>query len=314
MKELAMHKFAIPVSLIAAAILAACNATETSSPQTSTATSTDVAPVSSGAKTSTLPPLAGYMSCLPEETALVAAHRGTARNSVYPENSMSGLNALIEKGYLVAEVDVAGLKDGVHILYHDGIWDEKSTGKGPVASSNWADAEKILLSDTKGDFSADRPVKLEDYLNAAKGKLYLEIDFKSSAKYDVVIQLIRKYDMQDQVILISYNEGQSKTLAALAPDMMLSIGSNEALGQTRYKPNQVAAWVGYNVDNAALIKSLTDKDVPILGRIRKEPNPKAAMAADLLVTDDVFDHKPIAGLNAANKKELEVCLAGLKTY
>ena len=306
MKDLAMRKFARPISLGLAIILAACSNTETAPDE-----KTKTAAVQTDAKLSVLPPLASYMSCLPQETALMAAHRGTARNSIYPENSMSGLKILLDKGYLVSEVDVAGLKDGVHILYHDGIWDEKSTGKGPIASSTWADAEKILLNDTKGDFSADRPVKFEDYLRTAKGKIYLEIDFKSSAKYEVVLDLIRKYDMQDQVILISYNEGQSKKLATLAPEMMLSIGANEALGQTRYKPNQVAAWVGYNVDDASLIKNLQDKKIPILGRIRKETNPLAADVAALLVTDDVFDHSPIAGLNAENKKELKACLAKL---
>ena len=311
MKDLAMRKFARPISLGLAIILAACSNTETAPNEKTKAATVQPTNIQTGAKLSVLPPLADYMSCLPQETALIAAHRGTARNSIYPENSMSGLKVLLEKGYLVSEVDVAGLKDGVHILYHDGIWDEKSTGKGPVASSTWADAEKILLSDTKGDFSADRPVKLEDYLRTAKRKIYLEIDFKSSAKYEVVLDLIRKYDMQDQVILISYNEGQSKKLATLAPEMMLSIGSSEALGQTRYKNNQVAAWVGYNVDDGSLIKSLQDKKIPILGRIRKEPNPLAAQAAELLVTDDVFDHSPIAGLNSKNKKELQACLAKL---
>jgi glycerophosphoryl diester phosphodiesterase len=306
MKDLAMHNFAFPVSLIAALILAAC-----SNADTAPAEKINETPAQSETKISSLPPLADYMSCLPQETALMAAHRGTARNTIYPENSMSGLKILIDKGYLVSEVDVAGLKDGVHILYHDGIWDEKSTGKGPIASSTWADAEKILLSDTKGDFSADRPVKFEDYLLAAKSKIYLEIDFKSSSKYEVVIDLIRKHSMQDHVILISYNEGQSRKLANLAPEMMLSIGSNEALGQRRYKPGQVAAWVGYNVDDAALIKNLEDKEIPILGSIRKQENPEAANAADLLVTDDIFDHSPIASLNAENKKELQVCLANL---
>lgn len=306
MKDLAMRKFAQTLGLGLTVILTGCMNTDTS-----VAENSSDAAVEASEPGSILPPLADYMSCLPQEAALIAAHRGTARNSIYPENSMSGLTALIDKGYLVSEVDVAGLKDGVHILYHDGVWDEKSTGKGPIASSTWADAEKILLSDTKGDFSADRPVKFEDYLKTAKGKVYLEIDFKSSAKYEVVINLIRKHDMQDHVILISYNEGQSNKLAALAPDMMLSIGSNEALGQTRFKPNQVAAWVGYNVDDAALIKNLQDKAVPILGRIRKESNPIAANAAELLVTDDVFDHNPIAGLNAENKKALEACLAKL---
>lgn len=297
-----MRKFSRPFALTLAILLTACSNAETpQATDSSNATQTNKA----------LPPLADYISCLPQEAALIAAHRGTARNSIYPENSMSALKALIEKGYLVTEVDVAGLKDGVHILYHDGVWDEKSTGKGPIASTTWAEAEKLLLTDTKGDFSADRPVKFEDYLKVAKGNIYLEVDFKSSSKYETVIELIRKYDMANQVILISYNEGQSKKLSSLAPEMMLSIGSDEALGQTRYKPNQVAAWIGYGVDTPALVQSLRDKDIPILGRVRKEWSPQAADAADLLVTDGVFDHSPIAGLNKSNKAELEDCLAKL---
>jgi len=300
MKVFAMLKFTTALSIGLALSLAGCNADETPK-----------AADNVEANNQSLPPLADYISCLPQDTALVAAHRGTAENTAYPENSMSALNILLKKGYLVAEVDVAGLKDGVHILYHDGVWDEKSTGKGPIASSTWADAERILLNDTNGKLSSDRPVKFEDYLLAAKGKIYLEIDFKSSSKYEAVLDLIRKHNMTDQVILISYNAGQTKKLARLAPDMMLSIGSNEALAQTQFKPGQVAAWIGYNVDNADLVESLRDKDIPILGRIRKTWNIQAANAADLLVTDDIFDVDPIAGLTKNNKAELESCLAKL---
>ena len=299
-----MRNFKAPLSTALALLLAACGSADetlsTTKAQTSEAVSKNV-----------LPPLAQYMSCLPQETALVAAHRGTARNSNYPENSMSALKVLLEKGYLVSEIDVAGLKDGTHILYHDGVWDEKSTGKGPIASSTWDDASKLLLTDTKGKLSADRPVKFDDYLKAAKGKIYLEIDFKSSSKYETVLKLIRDNNMADDVILISYNEGQTKKLSSLAPEMMLSVGSNEALGQNRFKPGQIAAWIGYNVDNQGLVNSLRDKDIPILGRVRKDWNAQAADAADLLVTDDVFDHKPIAGLTKSNEIELKECLSAL---
>jgi len=126
-----------------------------------------------------------------------------------------------------------------------------------------------------------------------------------------VLDLIRKQGMANQVILISYNEGQTKKLSRLAPDMMISIGSNEALGQKRFKPGQVAAWIGYNVDNKALVQNLRDKRIPILGRIRKNWNVQAADAADLLVTDDIFDVDPIVGLTKTNKAKLESCLANL---
>lgn len=297
-----MLKFTRPLFISLGLTLAACANSE----QGTMPSKTETAQIAT-----TLPPLLDYINCLPQETALVAAHRGTARNTIFPENSMSALKELMHKNYLVSEVDVAGLKDGIHILYHDGIWDEKSTGKGPVASTTWADAEKILLLDTKGDFSADRPVKFEDYLLATKGKMYLEIDFKSSSKYETVIELIRKHDMADQVILISYNKGQSKKLSSLAPEMMLSIGSNEALDQTQYKSGQVAAWIGYNLDNTALVENLRERGIPILGRVRKQWGIFAADAADLLVTDNVFDHDPIAGLNKKNEQDLKNCLAKL---
>jgi len=300
-----MRNFKAPLAVTLALLLTGC------SQSSDTQTSAPDSKASTESANKVLPPLAKYMSCLPQETALVAAHRGTARNSDYPENSMSGLKVLMEKGYLVSEIDVAGLKDGTHILYHDGVWDEKSTGKGPIASSTWDDASKLLLTDTKGKLSADRPIKFDDYLIAAKGKMYLEIDFKSSSKYETVIGLIRDNDMADDVLLISYNEGQTRKLMTLAPEMMLSVGSNEALGQTRFKPGQIAAWVGYGVDNDGLIQSLRDKDIPVLGRVRKDWDLQAADAADLLVTDDIFDHQPIAGLTRKNKEQLEACLSAL---
>jgi len=299
MKEFAMLKFAAAICLGFTLSLARCKAVENQKP------------TNLNEKANNLPPLADYISCLPEEAALVAAHRGTAKRSQYPENSTSALKALLKKGYLVTEVDVAGLKDGVHILYHDGVWDDKSTGKGTIVSSTWSNAEKILLEDTRGKLSADRPVKLEDYLIAAKGKIYVEIDFKSSAKYETVIKLIREQNMANQVILISYSAGQTRKLARLAPDMMVSIGTNEALGQTRFKPGQVAAWIGYDVDNPQLVKNLQEKDISILGRIRKDWNKKAAVAADILVTDDIFNLDPIIGLSKNNKVELESCLTKL---
>ena len=258
-----------------------------------------------------LPPIADYLACLPQETALLAAHRGSARNSKYPENSMSALKALLDKGYLLTEIDVARLKDGVHILYHDGVWDEKSTGKGSLAATTWKEAQKLLLMDTKGNFSADRPVKLDDYLKAAKGQIYVEVDFKSSSKYETVLKQIRANDMADQVILISYSDGQTRKLSRLAPDMMLSVSTREALGQTRFKTGQVAAWVGYDLDDTAVIRNLKDKDIPIIGRVRKNWGFKAAKAADILVTDNIFNHEPIAGLNKKNKETLNNCLAAL---
>ena len=95
---------------------------------------------------------------------------------------------------------MAQSKDGVHFLYHDGVWEDDSTGRGAVAATNWRDAQKFLLNDTEGKLTAQTLTSLDDYLKIAQDKIYLEIDFKSSADYRDVIAMIRQYKMSDKVI------------------------------------------------------------------------------------------------------------------
>jgi len=129
------------------------------------------------------PTLDERLACLPAEGALLAAHRGTSRKRGLAENAIESLKALHEGGIRLAEIDVAQLKSGEHILFHDGVWDDKSTGKGAVAQSRWRDVQTYLLRDTDGGMSSARPSQLSDALSYAKGRLHLEIDFKSSADY-----------------------------------------------------------------------------------------------------------------------------------
>lgn len=249
-------------------------------------------------------------NCLPREAAFVAAHRGVSKGQGYAENSLRSLEALIDKGIMVAEIDVAGLKDGTHILFHDGVWDEKSTGKGPVAASNWAKAQKVLLEDTEGKVSADRPVKLTDVLKVAKDRLYLEVDFKSSAKYDKVVSLIRDAGMAEQVILIAYSEGQARKLARLAPEMMISVGSDiyayEAVGVKR---SNMAVWMGKGPYPDKDISSFQSKNIPVLAWPQTSKMKQTADAASVLVSDYALKSKPIIGLSREGRAQYQGCLA-----
>lgn len=258
-------------------------------------------------------PLRKQFQCLPREAALIAAHRGVSKGEGFAENSQSSLEALIDKGILVAEVDVAGLKDGTHILYHDGVWEEKSTGRGPVAVSNWSDAEKTLLNDTDGNLTADRPVKLSDVLLLAKDRLYLEIDFKSSAKYETVINMIRNAGMSDQVILIAYNDSQARRLAKLAPEMLLSVGIRDmddvdALKSAGVNVKNMAVWFGRGPYDNDVVRSLDLANIPILAWPPRNDMKNSALPASLLVTDYAFEYQPISGLTKTGHYEYLDCL------
>ena len=255
-----------------------------------------------------LPPIRTALSCLPDSAAIIAAHRGTdERWRDTAENSIGGLKALIDHGTLMAEIDVAGLKDGTLITFHDGVWDEISTGRGPIASSQKSDLDKILLKSRAGELTTDRPPLFADMLAAAKGKIYIEVDFKSSAKFRPVIKAIRDADMADQVLLIAYSSGQAEQLARLAPEMLRSNPKDAA-------KKGHAVWLGYDVANGQTAARLKDTGHYTIGRIgdpnRQPPLRALQTAADILVTDQAERYEGVIGLKGRAKADYEACLAG----
>lgn len=256
-----------------------------------------------------LPSLQKQFDCLPQETAIISAHRGTARGTDKAENSIAALEMLIKKGYLMAEIDVAKLKDGTHILYHDGIWEDGSTGKGVLAATTWESAKTFLLKDTQGRLTSQTIPKLKDYLLAAKDRIYLEIDFKSSANYQYVINAITDQNMSDHVILIAYSQKQAHTLSKLAPQMMISVSTNRSNDVLTLRNQKVAAWVGGAINDQKLISKLGQHNIPILGKIGYDWSAQKANAAHVLVTDYAFEHRPITGLTAKLKKNYADCIS-----
>jgi len=252
-------------------------------------------------------PLRKTLECLPRKAAMIAAHRGTDENwNDIAENSIGGLKALIDHGTKMAEIDVAGLKDGTLITFHDGVWDDISTGKGPIASSRLSDLDSILLKSRKGGLTSDRPPLFTDMLKTAKGKIYLEIDFKSSADPKAVIQAIRKAGMADHVLLIAYNPKQASQFEHLAPEMLRS--NPTAAAQKGH-----AVWLGYNVGDGNTATSLKQKGNFIIGRIG-DPSRQPSLnvltrTADILVTDKAERYDGVIGLSRNDLAEYVACLA-----
>ncbi|MBC6403035.1 MAG: glycerophosphodiester phosphodiesterase family protein [Hyphomonadaceae bacterium] len=258
-------------------------------------------------------PIGKQFACLPDEAAMIAAHRAVSRGEGLAENSKTSLEALINRGILVAEVDIAGLKDGTHILYHDGVWEQDSTGQGAVAATTWEQAEKFLLRDTDGALTADRPYRLADALALARDRIYLEIDFKSSAGYETVIDAVRAADMADRVILISHTDAQARRLAQLAPEMMLSVSVEsmadvaalEAEGVSR---TRISAWLWRGPYDDGFVAGLDAAGIPVLAWPDRDAVNETAGLARLIVTDYAFEYAPIVGLNEAGLKTYRDCL------
>ncbi len=249
------------------------------------------------------------IACLPEESALIAAHRGVSENWDLPENSASGLQSLIDGNYLVAEVDVASTKDRTLFLFHDGVWEETSTGQGPVSASMAADLDKILLKSRKGTLASERPLTLDAALDLAKDKLYLEIDFKSSAPMSEVITAINEKEMGDQVILIAYTSEQAAELQALAPNMVLSAPGQEE--GRELNPENTLLWMGREI---ASVNNPTDTlgHIGMVGRASETVKPGPLRKGKLLVTDFPDEFPSILGMTDQKLEAYKSCLAAAK--
>ena len=288
-------------ALLSASVLTACEAPIASPNETASQTATPTQ-----AKSNKLPPLRTLLSCLPEEAAIIAAHRGTDKDwKSETENAIGPLKRLIAHGTLMAEIDVAQLKDRSLITFHDGVWDDMSTGKGPISTNSKSDLENILLKSRSGKLTTDRPPLFEDMLKTAKGKMYLEIDFKSSANRAAVIKAIRDADMADQVLLIAYTPKAARTLENLAPEMLRSNPPEAA-------KRDHAVWLGYEVANGNQANTLKSKGNFTIGRIgdpRRQPPIKQLIRASHILVSDYAGRDPgIVGLTSKNRGAFEACL------
>ena len=241
-----------------------------------------------------LPPVRTVLECLPKEAALVAAHRATAAGLNNPENSISSLEALIDHGTLMAEVDVAALRDGTPIIFHDGVWDDDASATGPVVATTPQDFAPLRLKDKKGQVGGEPVPTLAAMLDAAKDRIYLELDLKSSANLETVISLVRDRDMADQVLLIASDETEASEFMAYSEEFLLSLPS--ARKRTNQQPRQ-GVWVGEGWREGDE-KAIESRHYVIGAQWQKNPAQlaKASQALDILVTRQALRYAPIEGL------------------
>ena len=274
------------------------------------------------------PSVLELFACKPNGVALVAAHRGTHESSKYPENTVEGLRALHAEGVLIAEIDVARLKDGTQFVFYDETWDRRSTGTGSITNTTWEQSQEIFLKDTNGEITSYRPNSFADILSFAKDKIYLEIDFKPSVDEAKVLNTIRDAGMAHQVKLISHNTEQALRLYKLAPEMALSVGIStpgdiKKLEDLGIPASIMTAWTGEKLIPEDVAKALRDKKIPVLvGSFELDDELQAsgdfaaytnyAINADMVVSDFALDAQEILRMSDEDKSKMDACLKATK--
>jgi len=139
----------------------------------------------------------------PDRDCAVIAHRGAWHHA--PENSAASIRAAADLGCTVAEVDVRTTRDGALILMHDETT-LRMTGSALVPEEvTLADLRALTLKERDGLADA-QPTghlipTLEEALEAARGRIYLDLDLKDRGIAPQVITCVKRAGLEDLVDL-----------------------------------------------------------------------------------------------------------------
>jgi len=138
------------------------------------------------------------------KTPVWTGHRGYPKK--YAENSVSGCLGAIEDGADCVEIDVKLSSDGHVVVMHDNTIDRTTNGTGNIMQMT---LEKIKTFKLKhnGKITDESIPTFEEILQTLQGKdIKILCEFKSTqAKLaEKCAALIKKYDMEDQVVFICF--------------------------------------------------------------------------------------------------------------
>ncbi len=135
--------------------------------------------------------------------AVVAmAHRGGAGHpeNLGLENTLAAFAGAVRLGYRYLETDVHTTRDGQLLAFHDSVLDRVTDLTGPIADHDYAELEEALVG-------GQEPIpRLGDLLEAFPGVRF-NVDLKSAAAVDPMVDLVVAHGAHDRVCVASFHEG-----------------------------------------------------------------------------------------------------------
>lgn len=154
----------------------------------------------------------------------VYGHRGYSGK--YPENTMLAFQKAAEAGADGVEMDVQLSRDGEVVIIHDETLDRTTDGTGYVKDHTLAELKKLNATKTfAGQFEKLEIPTFDEFCAWLKGAgILANVELKNSVIYypemeKKCIDLIRKYDVEKQIIFSSFNHATLFKIKELAPDI-----------------------------------------------------------------------------------------------
>ena len=164
---------------------------------------------------------------------MVIAHRGASFAA--PENTIYAFSAAIEAGADGIELDVQQTKDGVLVVVHDINLKRVAGINREVSSFTYDEISQLDVGSWFDEKYKDASImKLEDVIELAGGKVFLNIELKRGALNKNIEQktadLIRKYGIENDCCVTSFSYDSLKRIKRYDPDIKTGLIMSIATG------------------------------------------------------------------------------------
>ena len=144
----------------------------------------------------------------PKKHPKLIAHRGGVVEGKFAENSEKAIQAAIDRGYYMVELDIRETRDGKIIVHHDPDFNQFYGVNKKVSDLDWAE-----ISTFKAQPGGTAPLLFEEALKLCKGTLQIMVDTKgeghSDAFYQNLERLLKENDLLDRALIIGSQENKN---------------------------------------------------------------------------------------------------------
>ena len=141
------------------------------------------------------------------------------------ENSLSGLKLAFSNGATMVEHDIYITTDGVLVVMHDSTIDRTTNGSGKLESMTSTELKNYVL-DQYSKYPTEPIPTLEDFFKYCKEdpsrKLVVEVKTSKTEYATALYNLIQKYQLQKQVVVITFGSTPIYAIRDLIPGMPVS--------------------------------------------------------------------------------------------
>lgn len=206
----------------------------------------------------------------------VIAHRGASQYA--PENTMAAFKLAHEMGADMIELDVLLSKEGVPVVIHDMDLKMSTDGRGRVQELTVRELKELDAGSWfSSQFKGEKIPLLEEVIAWAKNRISLNIEIKpevAASKFkgsavEKVIQLIQKYEIDNYVLISSFDYQTVHHVKSEAPHISAALLFNHKIDSeralvpllNRYQADGLN--VAYSQLNRQWLNEASNLDIPI---------------------------------------------------